>query len=81
MTIARFKKFKDGLFYFEFESGEDMVFEQVHPKILTRYNLKDDKSFVDQEFRLSFSEIFIDDDEDEVIYRIENLKALDQPES
>ncbi len=77
MVTATFKKYKQGYFYFEFESGEDMVFEQVHPKILTRYNLKEDKELIDQDFRLAFSEIIEDDENDYVIYRIEQLQRID----
>ena len=40
MRTAVFRKFKNGYFTFEFDKGEDMVFEEVHPKALAKYDLK-----------------------------------------
>ena len=76
MEIATFKKYENGYFTFEFDNGEDMVFEEVHPKVLKQYDLKNDKSFRGKSFQLRFSEVFEDTDEDFVIYRIESLKHL-----
>ncbi|MBT8270893.1 MAG: hypothetical protein HKO90_08110 [Flavobacteriaceae bacterium] len=75
MINAQFKSYRDGYFFFEFETGEDMAFDQVHPKILYRYNLKEDESLIDAMFLLTFSEHVEDDDS--VIYRIESLKPLE----
>jgi len=76
MTKAVFKSYGNGYYTFIFETGEDMVFEEIHPKALYKYNLKNDPSFVDKEFQLTFSEVIGDTDEDFVIYRIESLKLL-----
>ncbi len=76
MEIATFKKYKNGYFTFEFENGEDMIFEEVHPKVLKQYDLKNDESLKGESFQLRFSEVFEDTDEDFVIYRIESLKRL-----
>lgn len=74
MEIAVFKSYKNGYYTFEFDNGEDMVFEEVHPKVLSQYNLKTDKELVGKTFQLTFSEVFEDTDDDLVIYRIESLK-------
>ena len=78
MITARFIKYENGFYSFVFESGEDMIFDQVHPKILHRYNLNEDESLIDQLFQLTFAEIEDPHDEDMVIYRVESLKPLDQ---
>jgi len=75
MKTAMFKSYKKGYYTFIFETGEDMVFEEIHPKALYNYNLKIDSSFVDKEFQLIYSEV-IDATNDDVIYRIESLKLL-----
>ncbi|MDO7170844.1 hypothetical protein [Mariniflexile sp. AS56] len=76
MRTAVFKSYKDGYFTFWFENGEELVFEEVHPRVLKQYDLKNDKSFVDQSFKINFVEDFEDDDKDFVIYRVESLKPL-----
>ncbi|MEJ2113400.1 MAG: hypothetical protein P8X62_06835 [Flavobacteriaceae bacterium] len=76
MTTAVFKSYKNGYYTFIFETGEDMVFEEIHPKALYKYNLKSDSSYIDKEFQLTYSEFIEDSDQDLVIYRIESLKLL-----
>lgn len=76
MTTAVFKSYKNGYYTFEFETGEDMVFEEIHPKALYKYNLKSDSSYIDKEFQLTYSEYIEDTDQDLMIYRIESLKLL-----
>ncbi|HMB99935.1 MAG TPA: hypothetical protein VKN14_02755 [Flavobacteriaceae bacterium] len=76
MITAVFKSYKNGYYTFLFETGEDMVFEEIHPKALYKYNLKSDASYIDQTFSLTFSEVIEDTEEDLVIYRIESLKLL-----
>ncbi len=51
-----------------------MVFEELHPKILSKHNLKSDSTLIDSLFNLSFSEVITDDEDDLVIYRIEYLE-------
>lgn len=74
MKTATFKSFTDGFFKFTFENGEDMYFEEIHPKALHQFDLKNDASYIDQEFKVIYSESLLDDDS--MIYRIENLKLL-----
>lgn len=76
MKTATFKHYANGYYTFEFESGEDIVFEEVHPKVLNQFNLREDASLKGKKFRLSFSEQFEDDDWDLVIYRVETLKPV-----
>ncbi len=76
METAVFKSYKNGYYTFLFDNGEDMVFEEVHPRVLKQFDLKNDKSLIDKEFKVSFVEVFDDGDEDFLIYRIESLKPL-----
>lgn len=75
MEIAVFKSYENGYYTFEFDNGEDMVFEEVHPKVQSQYKLNQDESLIGKEFKLTFSEIYVDDD-DVIIYRIESLKLI-----
>lgn len=76
MRTAVFKSFENGYYTFWFENGEELVFEEVHPRVLKQFDLKNDTTLIDQEFRIVFVEIFEDDDEDLVIYRVESLKPI-----
>jgi hypothetical protein len=76
MDTAVFKSYENGYYTFLFDNGEDMVFEEVHPRVLKQFDLKNDSSLVGREFRISFVEVFDDADEDFLIYRIESLKPL-----
>jgi hypothetical protein len=76
METAVFKKYEDGYYTFLFDQGEEMVFEEVSPRVLYQFDLKNDKSLIDKTFELSFIEVFDDDDEDFLIYRIEYLKLV-----
>jgi len=76
MIEAVFISYKDGYFKFLFETGEEMVFEEVHPRTLKQFDLKNDKSLIGKSFMVSFIEVIEDSDEDFVIYRIESLKPL-----
>jgi len=76
MRTAVFKSYENGYYTFLFENGEDMVFEEVHPRVSKQFDLKNNSSLVGKEFRISFVEVFDDDDEDFLIYRIESLKPL-----
>ncbi|MGA1226082.1 MAG: hypothetical protein ACO3VF_02300 [Tamlana sp.] len=73
MRTAVFKSYKNGYYKFWFESGEELAFEEVHPRVLKQFDLKNDKNLIDQEFRITFVE---DEDGDDVIYRVESLKPL-----
>jgi len=73
MRTAVFKSYKNGYYKFWFENGEELAFEEVHPRVLKQYDLKNDKSLIDKDFRITFVE---DDSDDEVIYRVQSLKPL-----
>ncbi|WP_396603042.1 hypothetical protein [Algibacter sp. R77976] len=73
MRTAAFKSFKNGYYNFWFENGEELAFEEVHPRVLKQYDLQNDASLIDQDFRITFVEDGADDD---VIYRVESLKPL-----
>jgi len=73
MRIATFKSFKDGYYNFWFENGEELAFEEVHPRVLKQFDLKNDESLIDKDFRITFIE---DGTDDEPIYRVESLKPL-----
>ncbi|WP_066221684.1 hypothetical protein [Formosa haliotis] len=72
---AVFKSYKNGYYTFIFQNGEDMIFDEIHPRALKQFDLKNDKSFVDQTFKVTFVEVPGDSD-DSVIYRIDNLKLV-----
>lgn len=73
MRTAVFKAYNNGYYKFWFENGEELVFEDVHPRVLKQYDLKNDKALVDLEFRITFVE---DEDGEDVYYRVESLKPL-----
>lgn len=76
MERAVYKKYENGYYTFLFENGEDMVFEEVNPRVLYQFDLKNDKSLINQTFNIKFVEVYDDDDDDFLIYRIETLKLL-----
>ncbi|AUS05531.1 hypothetical protein JJL45_04905 [Tamlana sp. s12] len=73
MRIAAFKSYKNGYYNFWFENGEELAFEDVHPRVLKQFDLKNDKSLIDKDFKITFVE---DEDGDDIFYRIESLKPL-----
>jgi hypothetical protein len=75
MRTAVFKAYENGYYTFWFENGEELAFEEVHPRVLKQYDLKNDPSLIDQSFKIVFVEVFEDDD-DLVFYRVESLKPL-----
>ena len=76
METAVFKSYENGYYTFLFENGEDMVFEEVHPRVLKQYDWKNDKTLINKKFGVLFVEVFDDTDDDFLIYRIESLKPL-----
>ncbi|MFV0540213.1 MAG: hypothetical protein ACK5MZ_03120 [Aestuariibaculum sp.] len=74
MKTAVFKSYKKGLYTFWFENGDELVFEDVHPRVLKQFDLRNDKSLIDKNFKIVFVE---DADEDDVIYRVESLKLIE----
>lgn len=73
MRTAAFKSFKNGYYNFWFENGEELNFEEVHPRVLKHYDLHNDASLIDKDFRITFVE---DGNDDDVIYRVQSLKSL-----
>ncbi|GAA4238664.1 hypothetical protein GCM10022291_30030 [Postechiella marina] len=73
MRTAIFKSYEEGYYKFWFENGEELMFEDVHPRVLKQFNLKEDENLVDQEFKITFVE---DEDGDDVFYRVESLKLI-----
>jgi hypothetical protein len=73
MRKAVFKSYKNGYYKFWFENGEELYFEEVHPRVLKQYDLKNNKNLRDTEFRITFVE---DGDDENPIYRVESLKPL-----
>jgi len=76
METAVFKKFENGYYTFLLDNGDDMIFEEVHPRVLHKFDLKNDKLLINEKFHLSFVEVFDDEDEDFIIYRIEYLELI-----
>ncbi|PWH83501.1 hypothetical protein DIS18_02805 [Algibacter marinivivus] len=73
MRTAVFKSFENGYYIFWFENGEELAFEEVHPRVLKQYDLRNDESLIDRDFRITFIE---DGNDDDPIYRVESLKPL-----
>tara|TARA_R110002012_G_scaffold312248_1_gene522745 strand:+ start:327696 stop:327926 length:231 start_codon:yes stop_codon:yes gene_type:complete len=76
MRTAVFKSYENGFYTFWFDNGEELAFEEVHPRVLKQYDLKNDENYIDQEFKIVFVEAPDPTDEDLVIYRVESLKPL-----
>lgn len=76
MIEAVFISYEDGYFKFLFETGEDMAFEEIHPRALKQFDLKNDKSLIGKSFKVSYIEVVDSLDEDLVFYRVESLKPL-----
>ena len=74
METAVFKSYENGYYTFLFNNGGEMIFEEVHPRVLKQFDLQNDSSLIDQTFRVSFVEVFDDFDEDYLAYRIESMK-------
>ncbi|MFB9051532.1 hypothetical protein ACFFVB_00445 [Formosa undariae] len=74
MKVAVFQSYIDGLYTFMFENGEDMIFDEIHPRALKQFDLKHDESYIDQTFKITFVEVA--DANDDVIYRIDSLKLV-----
>ncbi|MHA7942925.1 hypothetical protein ACJOV8_007615 [Formosa sp. 3Alg 14/1] len=74
MKVAVFQSYIDGLYTFMFENGEDMIFDEIHPRALKQFDLKHDESYIDKTFKITFVEV--PDANDDVIYRIDSLKLI-----
>jgi hypothetical protein len=76
MRVAEFLSYEDGYFTFMFENGEELVFDEVLPRVLKQFDLENDESLINKSFRITFIEVYDKHDEDSVIYRVESLKPL-----
>jgi hypothetical protein len=75
MSEAVFTSYKNGYFTFLFESGEEMIFDEVHPRALKQFDLANDSSLIGKSFKVVFIEV--ESSDDDVIYRVESLKPLE----
>ncbi len=71
-----FKSYENGFYTFTFDNGVDIDFEEIHPQILMRFDLKNDKSLLNNAFHIAYSEDIVDDEDDFIIYRIEYLERI-----
>ncbi|WP_298899368.1 hypothetical protein [uncultured Psychroserpens sp.] len=71
-----FKSYENGFYTFTFDNGVDMDFEEIHPQILMRFDLKNDKTLLNKVFHIAYSEDIVDDEDDFIIYRIEYLELI-----
>ena len=74
METAIFQQYEDGYYTFLFDDGVQLDFEEIHPKALYHYDLKNDSSYIGKSFKLKFIEDF--DDTDQAIYRIQRLELI-----
>ncbi|MDO5978164.1 hypothetical protein [Flavivirga spongiicola] len=74
METAIFQQYEDGFYTFLFDDGVQLDFEEIHPKALYHYDLKNDNSYIGKSFKLKFIEDF--DDTDQAIYRIQRLELI-----
>jgi len=65
MRTAVFKSYENEFYTFWFDNGDELLFEDVHPRVLKQFDLKNDESLIDKEFRITFVE---DGNGDDVIY-------------
>ncbi|WP_025740853.1 hypothetical protein [Aquimarina pacifica] len=68
-----FKKYYDGYYQFKMENNEIIVFEEVSPVVIRKFDLKSDR-FKGKSFEITYSEYIEDDDEDFVFFKIEKLE-------
>lgn len=76
METAIFISYKNGFYTFLFNNGSEIMFDDALPKVLAKYDLKNDISLLDTEFHITFTEEIDRKDEDIVIYTIMSLKPV-----
>jgi len=76
MQTAVFKSYKNGFYKFLFNNGTEIMFDDVLPKVLVKFDLRNDNSLLDTEFYITFTEELDRKDQDLVIYTIMSLKLL-----
>ncbi|MEB3345329.1 hypothetical protein U6A24_07665 [Aquimarina gracilis] len=68
-----FKKYFDGYYLFLMDNGETIVFEEVAPIVIKKFDLKSEV-FKGATFEITYSEYVQNDDEDFVSFKIEKLE-------
>ena len=76
MQTAVFKSYENGFYTFLFDNGSEIMFDDALPKVLAKYDLKNDTSLLGTEFYITFTEKLDRHDEDLVIYTIMSLKLF-----
>jgi hypothetical protein len=76
MEIVVFKSYSNDCYIFTFDNGSDFIFEEIHQKVLSKFDLRNDTSLIGKEFEIRFSEEYDNVDQDIVIYRIHSLKLI-----
>lgn len=70
---AVFITFSDGYYKFLLDDGEILIFEEINPFVLKKFDLKKDKTLEGKTFLITYSDVY-DDVEDDYFYnKIENL--------
>ncbi len=73
---AKFLEFiSGGAYSFELENGDIIVFEQINKSILNKYDLKS-KEFKNKNFEIAYTEVFDDEDDDFIIFKLEKIKLI-----
>jgi len=74
--VGVYQGYTNGYYVFELENGDIIDFEQINKKNLEHLDLKS-SSLKNKSFEITYKEIFDDvDDEDLVIFKLENLQLL-----
>lgn len=68
-----FKKYFDGYYLFLMDNEEIIVFEEIAPSIIKKFDLKSD-TFKGKSFEITYSEYVQDDDDDFLSFKIEKLE-------
>lgn len=68
-----FVKYYNGYYQFVMDSGDTIVFEGISSLAMNRFDLKSDR-YKGKSFEISYTEHIEDDDEDFIVYRIDNIK-------
>lgn len=68
-----FKKYFDGYYLFLMDNGETIVFEEVAPIVIKKFDLKSEV-FKGAAFEITYSEYVQNDDEDFLSFKIEKLE-------
>lgn len=72
MEVATFQQYENGYYSFLFEEGIQVDFEEISPKALYKFDLKNEDAFKNESFKLTFSEVE-DSKTGAIIYRIDSL--------